>query len=196
MNKCKFEVGIDFVILIAVLYLLDTKNILIFGLFAAVIHEIGHILAVWMCGGYIENIQISAFGANIELTAYPMLSYQREIVIAIGGPLLGLLSAIVFASIGGEACYILAGLNLILTVFNLLPAYPLDGGRVLKYVGLLFLREDYVVILCMIGNIISALIMLVLCLFVNLKLGFSLSLTVFSLFIATSLVNSARKKML
>ena len=94
------------------------------GVFAAVIHELGHYLAVRLLGGEVISTTVSSRGAKME--ALPM-SQGREILCILAGPAASfslLLLARFFPRVA--ICGLIQG------VYNLLPIYPLDGGRSLR----------------------------------------------------------------
>ena len=104
------------------------------------LHELGHALQARREGVEIEGINLWLFGGVAQFkTGFP--SAGAEFRIAIAGPLvslaLGLLCMLVAAlaglpnAIDGVVAW-LGFTNLILLAFNLLPALPLDGGRVLR----------------------------------------------------------------
>jgi Zn-dependent protease/CBS domain-containing protein len=104
------------------------------------LHELGHALQARRDGVEIEGINLWLFGGVAQFkTGFP--SAGAEFRIAIAGPLvslaIGLLCMLVaaFAGLPNAIDGIVAWLgftNLILLAFNLLPALPLDGGRVLR----------------------------------------------------------------
>jgi Zn-dependent protease/CBS domain-containing protein len=114
------------------------------GLFASVIfHELFHSLAARRFGMTIRGITLFIFGGVAEMGEEPP-SAKAEFVMAFAGPASSLfLSAFFFAitlaasglgspaTVTGVLSY-LAVINLLLAAFNLLPAFPLDGGRVLR----------------------------------------------------------------
>ena len=93
------------------------------ALFAAIIHEACHALAVFLCGGRIHGLKIGRNGAVMEAGAIPP---GRQWICSLAGPLgSGFLVLLIpylprVAFCGGVHC-----------LYNLLPLYPLDGGRVL-----------------------------------------------------------------
>jgi Zn-dependent protease len=104
------------------------------------LHELGHALQARRDGVEIEGINLWLFGGVAQFKGgFP--SAGAEFRIAIAGPLvsfaLGILFTLVavFAGLPNAVDGVVAWLgyiNLILLVFNLLPALPLDGGRVLR----------------------------------------------------------------
>ena len=94
---------------------------------SALCHELGHLTALKLVGAKVEQIRLTAFGAEIRAdTRY--LSYGREIFCTLAGPAVNLFLAVVLARVTGD--YLMAGANLFLGVFNLLPLPVLDGGHI------------------------------------------------------------------
>lgn len=103
-----------------------------------VLHELGHAVVARRHGLEIGGITLFIFGGIAELGKEPDTP-RAEFWIAIAGPimsfalagLLSLWSAALDGAAGAVIGY-LATINLILALFNLLPAFPLDGGRILR----------------------------------------------------------------
>ncbi|GAB3024036.1 site-2 protease family protein [Natronobiforma cellulositropha] len=112
------------------------------GLFVGVIcHELGHSLTAQRYGYPIESITLWLFGGIAALSEMPE-NWRQEFTIAIAGPivsvLVGIVSYVAFV-FTPETFYsarfilgYLAILNVALAVFNMAPAFPMDGGRVLR----------------------------------------------------------------
>ena len=91
------------------------------ALCAACIHELFHLAAILLLGGKISHIVIRPMGTIMEVK---QISGVQEAVCALAGPLGSLLLVLLIHRIP------LIGLcALVQAVFNLLPIYPLDGGR-------------------------------------------------------------------
>lgn len=111
------------------------------GLFASLIlHELAHALVARRYGLEIAGITLFLFGGVAELKDEPK-SAGSEFWIAVAGPVLsvglaGLFALAAMAAGGAGLLALLFGylamINLALAIFNLLPAFPLDGGRVLR----------------------------------------------------------------
>jgi len=112
------------------------------GLFASVtVHELGHAAAARRYGIETSAITLWILGGLASLDRLPK-EPTRELVIALAGPAASVLTGVVcYAAIfavpasAPSLVFVLGFLaitNLTLAVFNLLPAFPMDGGRVLR----------------------------------------------------------------
>ncbi|MBT8220924.1 MAG: site-2 protease family protein [Bacteroidia bacterium] len=117
-----------------------------------VLHEYGHALAARRYGVETKDITLLPIGGIARLERLPDLPKQ-ELIVAIAGPLVNIIIAVVLMgfllimpNLGipsmdalGELKLslsnlpiILVGFNLIMVAFNLIPAFPMDGGRILR----------------------------------------------------------------
>ncbi len=101
-------------------------------------HELAHAIVAQRYRIPVVQIVLYVFGGVAQIARDPERPGQ-EFWIAIAGPLSSLLLAAIFGTIGAlvsgigaAAASYLATVNLSLAVFNLLPGFPLDGGRVLR----------------------------------------------------------------
>lgn len=114
------------------------------GLFLSVVlHELSHSLVARRYGIPMKGITLFIFGGVAEMEDEPA-DPRSELMMAIAGPVASIVIGLFFISItvlgitGGwpEAVVgviqYVGGINLILAAFNLVPAFPLDGGRVLR----------------------------------------------------------------
>ncbi|MCI0366666.1 MAG: site-2 protease family protein [Phycisphaerales bacterium] len=114
------------------------------GLFASIVlHELGHAIAARRFGLRMRGITLFIFGGVAELIDEPP-DAKSEFVIAIAGPLVSVALGLLFLGIAwtGAAAGLtiptyavfnyLGAINLLLVAFNMIPAFPLDGGRVLR----------------------------------------------------------------
>lgn len=102
---------------------------------SVVLHELGHALAARSFGIRTAHITLFPFGGIAAIENMPKNPWQ-EAVIAIAGPAVnGVLAvgfALAWAAFGGGWLATFAVINLIMGVFNLIPAFPMDGGRVFR----------------------------------------------------------------
>jgi Zn-dependent protease len=119
---------------------------------SVVLHELGHALAARSFGIRTAHITLFPFGGIAAIENMPRNPWQ-EAVIAIAGPAVNAVLAVGFglawASFGGGWLATFAVINLIMGVFNLVPAFPMDGGRVFRAIltpGLGWVRASRVAI--------------------------------------------------
>jgi len=114
------------------------------GFFVSLIlHELSHSLVARREGLPIRGITLFIFGGVAHMEEEPA-SARTELLMAIAGPIASVVVGVAFYALylaGGSAGvpehfldipYYLALINVILAGFNLIPAFPLDGGRVLR----------------------------------------------------------------
>lgn len=129
------SIKIHFYIALVLAYMYATHKLeyfLIFYLFTF-IHELAHILVVVILKEQIVEIIFLPFGINAKYKN--IHNSKKEILIASAGPLTSLLLAGILKNT--IYCY----MNLIIFIFNILPMYPLDGGKILK--GILVGKHGY-----------------------------------------------------
>lgn len=104
-------------------------------LLALGIHEAGHALVARALGYRIEKITLYPIGSYLQLDDLVELNPFSEVRIALAGPVASLFTALLTMTISsqgsGFGAYFVSA-NLMLMAFNLLPALPLDGGRILR----------------------------------------------------------------
>ena len=112
------------------------------GLFLCVLlHEFGHSLVAMRYGYEIESITLWLFGGVARFTEMPE-DWRQELTIAIAGPIVSLglgvvayLGFLLLPTALDPVKFVvgyLALTNVVLAVFNMLPGFPMDGGRVLR----------------------------------------------------------------
>jgi Zn-dependent protease/CBS domain-containing protein len=144
------------------------------------LHELGHSFAAQYFGYPVKQIILSPLGGLAQMTEMPEKPVQ-EFIVAIAGPAVNVAFAIIMGLVAlvaglplfnplavgsGAVGYGLEALfsyvffyNILLAVFNLLPAFPLDGGRIFR--SLLALKLDYVratTIASTIGRVLAVLL--------------------------------------
>ena len=120
--------------MLALVYFFDVNGFVPLILLAALVHELGHFLAIWALGGRVMRLHLGLVGLCMDYEG-ETIGYPGEVVIALAGPLSNLGMAFGFSflgrCLGAETAFFWAGINLGACVFNLLPVYQLDGGRAL-----------------------------------------------------------------
>ena len=134
MNKPKMTMGAGAVLALAALYLVTDTRTFAALLIAAAAHEAGHLAAIPLTGGQVTGISADAGGAVIHRRGAS--SPYGEAFCAVMGPATGLLFAFAASAagraLGSPVLTISAGMNVVLSLFNMLPASPLDGWRIVS----------------------------------------------------------------
>lgn len=184
----KVKISISFLCLIAFSYVVDFRNVLLPTLAAIFAHELSHIAAIHLCGGTIDLIDIRAFGIRVNVPELRLMSYKREIIIAAAGPLAGILAASCAAAtakiLNIETPDYFIGVNLVITAINLIPVYPLDGGRIALSALLLLFSVRFAYTVSYILTILSVSVLFALCAATAAVGELNPSLVIFSAYIA------------
>ncbi len=131
-NFGSFTYGLSFALVLAV---------------SVTLHELGHALTARGFGYATRDITLSLLGGCASLTALPRKAWQEFLTAAAGPAVSFLLSglswlALLFLPISNHwlanVLYYSAWMNLILGGFNLLPGFPMDGGRIFRSVARIF----------------------------------------------------------
>lgn len=140
----RFRIDLKIFIFLIIFYF--TKQIEIYAMIMlfALIHELGHLLAGILMGMKPEKIELMPFGVSIsfkikveeynkKIKKGNMLEIKK-ILVALAGPLTNFIIIIITSNINIELfkALIIIYTNFLIMIFNLLPIYPLDGGRILK----------------------------------------------------------------
>nr|HEX4312967.1 site-2 protease family protein [Kofleriaceae bacterium] len=111
---------------------------------SVVLHELGHAVVARELGVRVATIELGFFGGAAQMEAMPRRP-KHELAIAAAGPAVSLILGGVglgLAALTHVGLFALVGwINLVLAGFNLIPALPMDGGRILR--ALLATRLDY-----------------------------------------------------
>lgn len=132
-KRLQWQITPGAVVLLAVFIYVASPLLAAAILLAAVCHEMGHYLTLCALGAGVRAVRISALGAEMEVEGRSRLSYGGELLSTLAGPLTNLVLALLLARTGqwAEIFYPLAGAQLVLGCFNLLPIRPLDGSSIL-----------------------------------------------------------------
>lgn len=119
--KCKLSPYLVLLLSVAV-YAGFWREVLLFSA-AALLHEAGHLTALYALGVPIRSLHLGLRGAVLETGPCPR---DRELLAAAAGPAVNLLCGLWLPK-----SWLFCQLHWLLLLYNLLPVYPLDGGRLL-----------------------------------------------------------------
>ena len=140
LNLSKFEVGISFIPFLIVILFSGYYKLFFTYFLITLIHELGHILMACIFKVKVNKVKLSIFGFNGEIENIDYLKIYKQILIIIMGPLTYFVSLFLIRElylnevISLVMYYKALASNKYILIFNLLPIYPLDGGRLLKIV--------------------------------------------------------------
>ncbi len=128
----RIRINLQIFVFAIIFYL--TKQIRIYTILMvfALVHELGHLVAGILLGLKAKGIDIMPFGVSINFEDYSNKYIAKKIIIAMAGPLVNTIIVILGIYNNWEEEIIYS--NILIGLFNLIPLYPLDGGRILKYI--------------------------------------------------------------
>ena len=116
------KIDLYLILSIVILFAFNKAEIfLTFYVFVA-LHELSHILVALCLKISVKEVTLLPFGINAKFEFDK--KYKKEIIVAMAGPIMSFILAYYFPT------YML--INMFIGIMNLLPIYPLDGGRILK----------------------------------------------------------------
>ncbi|GAA0177345.1 M50 family metallopeptidase [Clostridium sediminicola] len=125
-----------FIPYIAVLLILGFKGNITVSLFFVILHEMVHYLVAKKYGFSGFYLEIKPIGTILNLKDLNDADPREDFIISISGPIFNICCGLVFFIINffykSELIYICFSTNIALGLFNLLPAFPLDGGRIFR----------------------------------------------------------------
>ena len=142
----QIKISLQIFIFAVIFYI--TKQIEIYAvlMILAFLHECGHLLAGILLKLKPKRLEVNPFGLAIIFEEFGCKNNRfewKKIIIAMAGPLTNLIIMLVvlFANLNIDILTkeIIVYANILIILFNLLPIYPLDGGRIIK--GLLYIAK-------------------------------------------------------
>lgn len=116
------------------MWLGNFKSYIIISFLWVILHEFAHIAAASKFGCKFNNVNISILGARAELNDIDELTEKKKLILYLAGPFFNLFMSVFACFFYDYFKYEFIKnsimINLLLGMFNLLPAYPLDGSRV------------------------------------------------------------------
>ena len=140
----RFRIDLKIFIFLIIFYFTKQIEIYTMIMLFALIHEIGHLLMGLLIGMKPEKIELMPFGVSISFKI-KVEEYNKKIkkgnlleikkmVVALAGPLTNFIIIIITNNLKIDIfkSLMIIYTNFLIMIFNLLPIYPLDGGRILK----------------------------------------------------------------
>lgn len=135
MKERKFNVNPAFFIILIWLIFATDIIVAVSYFLVILIHELGHYYVAKYCGYKLSKFSLSPYGVSLSYYGQT-LEQKDEIYIALAGPVVNLVVALITVAFWWIfptfylVSYNFVEVNLIIALTNLLPAFPLDGGRI------------------------------------------------------------------
>lgn len=140
----RIRIDLKILIFLFLFYITNQMQIYLIIMFFSVIHELGHIMMGISLKMKPEKIEIMPCGLSVCFKVNQEYTEMKKLFVALAGPLVSLVLAILYTYV--EPIYIESKnavyANLLILLFNLIPLYPLDGGRIIKEIIYLWLGEE------------------------------------------------------
>lgn len=142
------KIKVDLFFFVAIIFFFISKKIEIYLLtmFFIILHEIGHLVLALIFKNKVNEIKVFFLGCSIKINKLSDLNIERnqkeiinDLLIFLAGPFINIL-IIIFSymyKLDTRIIYI----NLSILLFNLIPIYPLDGGRIIRDIINLFQKN-------------------------------------------------------
>ena len=139
-----FRIDLKIIIFLIVFYFTRQIEIYSYLMLFAIIHEVGHLIAGLLLGLKPEKIELIPVGLSIAFKVdvkdinktikKANLFEIKKILVAFAGPLTNFFIVIITLNLGIDVIkgIMIIYTNFLIIIFNLLPIYPLDGGRIIK----------------------------------------------------------------
>ena len=182
----EFYISFLFAAVITAMLVFDRTGFILPMFFAVLVHELGHLTAMWVLDCAPKRIRLVP--AAVEITAKFGNSGKYEIFIALCGPAINLLLFatlfVNYLAFGNEGYLTVGLINLLIGLFNLLPVTGLDGGTVLFNILCRKAEPSKAALIMRIINFSVALSALVIAVTLCFKGQFNLSFFILALYLA------------
>ncbi len=138
VKDIKIEITFLFVAFISFVLSLNAPANVLITVISSLLHELGHLFTMCVIGNKPEKVRFELTGINIIRNQAINTGIKKEVLISLGGPLVNaivfVICCLVLCFYSSQMLVTVAGINLILMTFNMLPIKRLDGGVTLFYI--------------------------------------------------------------
>ena len=146
----RFRIDLKIFIFLILFYFTKQIESYAFIMIFALIHELGHLITGILLGMKPEKLEIMPFGVSIGFKIHPKeynkkvkkanMLEVKKIIVAMAGPITNFIIILITCNLNLEIekRLVIVYTNFLIMIFNLLPIYPLDGGRIIK--GIIYIN--------------------------------------------------------
>ena len=168
-------------------YIFDEGENLVFIFLAATFHESAHIFFYYIFKAKIDSVRILPYGISASFRSTVKLSYKKETVALFAGPCFNLIVAVFcliinsFLFVDGLETFFLY--NMAYFMMNIIPIFPLDGGRILRNLLLQRFSSDFALKISGVSSVFFLALLFVISVWVFTESGGNFSLILISLYL-------------
>ena len=171
-------------------YLFDGGKTLVYIFVSASFHESAHLFFYCIFKARIKSVRVLPFGISAEFSSTSKLSFAKENTALLAGPLfnliIALLAFLISKSLYFEENGVFIAYNIAYFLLNILPVFPLDGGRVLRNILFRALAYKKAVLISRTVSFVFIAVLFSLSLFIFLSGTGNFSLLLVSAYLAVS----------
>ena len=140
----KIEINLKILFMIIIFLIFNNIEMYLIFFVFILIHEMAHLIVGLIIGGVPKRMSLNAFGISLEFYSYGKENVLYKIIFYLIGPLINFACAILFLKLKNYQFYKeeIIYTNLAICFFNLIPIYPLDGGKIVKELLKVFIGID------------------------------------------------------
>lgn len=131
-KKLKIQIEFTFFILLLIIIALDFREQFFILYITVTIHECSHILMSKILNMNLEKIVFTPIGEIAVIENFESFEKWKRLLVTAAGPLVNLILYFIFDFFQTESAMLYKKANLSIALFNLLPVFPLDGGRIVQ----------------------------------------------------------------
>lgn len=178
-------VSFFFMVLVTVMLATDKTGFMLPALFAVLVHEMGHLFAMWVSD--CEPKKVKLIPASIQITSAVTRRYKTDILVAVCGPAVNIILFFTFyfnyLAFKNETTLYYGLLNLVIGAFNLLPFTGLDGGTILFSILCRKKDIDRASLIMRVITIVSAAVLIALAVILTVKHKLNISLYIIGIYL-------------
>ena len=186
----KYRISPLTLMLMAAFIVIDGTWFALYAVLCALWHEIWHIIVLRYFGGNTCGLTVKQYGVSLKTT---QISYKQEAIVALAGPAASLFAFLLFGVMSyrlafTETTVFLTFSNLAVFTVNILPIYPLDGGRALYCLLCMKLDMEKTVKIVKIISFIFLLPLTFFSVIILIRTGYNLSLMLICIYLAVLMI--------
>ncbi len=137
----KIEINLKILLMLLLFFIFKNINMYCIFIIFIIIHEIAHLIVGLKIGGIPKKMTLNPFGISLEFYSYGKNNCLSKIIFYLIGPIANLICAIIFINLKNYSFYReeIIYTNLAIFMFNLIPIYPLDGGKIINEILKIFI---------------------------------------------------------